>query len=168
MSTPATELVEVVDPDGSVVGVVPRSAMRSGRLRHRATFVAVVSGDGRLLVHRRSPHKDVWPSRWDIAAGGVAGVGESWTDAAHRELGEELGIDGTLEPLGGGVYEDEDVATLGEVFVVRHDGPVTFDDGEVVEAHWVTLDDLEARLATDDFCPDSLVLVLPRIRALLR
>ena len=33
--------------------------------------------DGRLLVHRRSDDKDLWPGRWDLAVGGVVAAGES-------------------------------------------------------------------------------------------
>src|SRR5690242_16390017 len=106
MGTPGDELVEVVDLDGNVERVVTRATMRAERLRHRTTFIAVVSADGRLLIHQRSPDKDVWPSRWDIAAGGVAAVGESWLEGAQRELHEELGIEAPLIELGRGVYDD--------------------------------------------------------------
>ncbi|MFN8051726.1 MAG: NUDIX domain-containing protein [Acidimicrobiales bacterium] len=167
MGGPGDELVEEVDVDGSVLRVVTRAEMRAGRLRHRATFIAVVDHDGRLLIHQRSPDKDVWPSRWDLAAGGVVAVGESWADGARRELAEELGIDTAVEPLGGGRYDDEDVHTVAEVFVARHDGEVAFADGEVVAARWVTRAELDEVLAREAFCPDSVALVLPLVDALL-
>ena len=53
------ELVDVVDENDQVVGVVSRAEMRASRLRHRTAFVLVVSSDGRVLVHRRSDAKDV-------------------------------------------------------------------------------------------------------------
>ena len=56
------ELVDVVDEFDQVIQVVPRRVMRADRLRHRAVFIAILDGAGRLLVHRRSPHKDIWPS----------------------------------------------------------------------------------------------------------
>lgn len=161
------ELVEEVDVDGSVLRVVTRAEMRAGRLRHRTTFIAVVSGAGRLLVHRRSPGKDVWPSRWDIAAGGVAGVDEAWEDGARRELAEELGIVAPVEQVGAGRYDDEDVKTVAAVYLARHDGEVHFSDGEVVEARWVDGDELDHMRATLPFCPDSIALVLPSIDHLL-
>lgn len=63
------ELVDIVDEFDHVVDSVPRRVMRAERLRHRAVFIAVVDGMGRLLVHRRSPAKDVWPGWCDIAVG---------------------------------------------------------------------------------------------------
>jgi len=83
-----TELVDIVDDDDRVVATVTRAQMRAGRLQHRAVSIAVMSSDRRLLVHRRSDDKDLWPSMWDMAAGGVVAAGESYDAAAHRELAE--------------------------------------------------------------------------------
>jgi 8-oxo-dGTP pyrophosphatase MutT (NUDIX family) len=121
-----------------------------------------MGSDGRLLVHRRAPDKDVWPDRWDVAAGGVVGAGEAWDAAAARELAEEVGLDGVaLEPIGEGRYEDDQVAVVGRVYRVESDGPFTFADGEVVEARFVTPAELTEMRARVAFCPDSLGVVLP-------
>ena len=161
------ELVDVVDEFDQVVQVVPRRVMRADRLRHRAVFIAVVDGAGRLLVHRRSPHKDVWPSWCDIAVGGVVGVGENYIDAAHRELAEEIGVSmATLEEIDLGesrTYEDDQVSLMARCYVVTSSGPFTFDDGEVVEAWWVHRDGLDDLLRRERFLPDSLKLLLPLI-----
>jgi isopentenyldiphosphate isomerase len=160
------ELVEEVDEQGNVLRVVTRAVMRAERLRHRCVYLLVVD-DGRLLVHERAPHKDVWPSRWDLAAGGVAGAGESWRRAAQRELAEELGITGELVEVGGGAWEDDEVKVLGRVYVVEHPGPFAFDDGEVVDARFVDVAALDALLASQPMCPDSVALALPLVRSLL-
>ena len=161
------ELVDVVDEFDQVVQVVPRRVMRADRLRHRAVFIAVVDGAGRLLVHRRSPHKDVWPSWCDIAVGGVVGAGENYIDAAHRELAEEIGVStATLEEIDLGesrTYEDDQVSLMARCYVVTSSGPFTFDDGEVVEAWWVHRDGLDDLLRRERFLPDSLKLLLPLI-----
>lgn len=160
------EPVDVVDEHDRVLRTVTRAEMRRDRLRHRCTFVAVLDTADRVLIHLRSPDKDMWPSRWDLAAGGVVTSGEDWDHAAARELAEELGITGAeLEPLGGGRYEDAEVAEVARLWRVRWDGPVTFADGEVVEARWVTRDELRTRLADDDFVPDSVALLGPHLLA---
>ena len=64
---------------------VSRAEMRAHNLQHRAVSTAVLGSDGRLLVHRRSATKDVWPGMWDLAAGGVVAASETYDDAARRE-----------------------------------------------------------------------------------
>lgn len=156
------ELVDIVDDDDIVVATVTRGAMRAGRMQHRAVFVAVLHPDGRLLVHRRSDAKDVWPGWWDLAVGGVVGSGEAYDDAARRELAEEIGITDVMpEPIGRGRYADDDVAVLGRCYRAIHSGPFTFADGEVAEARWATADELAAMRACTRFLPDSLALLLP-------
>ena len=45
-----------------------------------------------------------------------------------------------------------------------HDGPFTFDDGEVVEVRWVTFAELDDAASPTTFVPDSIALLLPLIR----
>jgi 8-oxo-dGTP pyrophosphatase MutT (NUDIX family) len=156
---PGDELVDVVDADDHVVATVPRWRMRAERLRHRTVFVAVTNSAGELLVHRRSDAKDLWPGRWDVAAGGVVGAGEAYGAAARRELMEELGVEAEPLLIGGGSYADGDVDLVGRCYRVVHDGPVRFVDGEVVEARWVDRAGLDVLLASASFVPDSLALM---------
>jgi len=160
------ELVDIVDDDDQVIATVTRAEMRARRLQHRYVGIAIVSTDGRLLIHRRSDDKDIWPGWWDIAAGGVVAAGESYDDAARRELAEELGVaDVEMEHLGEGRYLDDTLAAIGRAYRVVHDGPFSFDDGEIVEARWVTFDELEAMRATHRFLPDSIALILPLLQS---
>lgn len=158
------EMVEEVDNLGNVLGLVTRKDMRSRALWHRSVFIAVTSHDGQLLVHRRADHKDLWPGWWDVAIGGVVAPGEQWDRAAARELSEELGVVGeTLVHLGRGAYMDKEVRVVADCYRVVTDGPFTFADGEISEAHWVTPAELPVWLGTKDFLPDSVALVLPRL-----
>jgi 8-oxo-dGTP pyrophosphatase MutT (NUDIX family) len=160
------ELVDIVDDDDNVITTVSRSDMRAGRLQHRSVGIAVFSSTGRLLIHRRSDEKDIWPGWWDIAAGGVVAAGETYEQAACRELTEELGIavgPSELQYLGQARYVDDSLAAICRGYRAVHDGPFTFADGEVAEARWVSFDELETMRATHDFLPDSVALLLPLI-----
>lgn len=165
---PASELVEVVDRDGSVIDVVPRSEVRARNLRHRCTYVTVVTGAGEVVVHQRADWKDVYPSFWDLAFGGIAGVGETWETAAKRELAEEAGVRGVeLVDLGSVFYDEEDGRVVGRVFVTVYDGALQFDDGEVVGADRVPIDRIDGWLEGREVCPDSKLLALPLVRQYL-
>jgi len=156
------ELVEVVDIEDRVIEVVTRQRMRAENLRHRSVAVVVFDSRGRLLIHRRADHKDVWPGHWDLCFGGVVAVGEAYATAAVRELAEEAGIDGvTPEEFASGRYDDADVRTIVRAYRVVHDGPYVPVDGEVVELRLVDPDELGALAATAPFVPDSWTMVLP-------
>jgi len=156
------ELVEHVDELGNVLGVVTRAEMRARRLRHRCVYIVVMTSAGELVVHRRADWKDLWPSRWDLAFGGVAAAGESWRDAAARELAEETGITGTeIVPIGGGAYDDAEVSVVGRAFRVTWDGPLTCADGEVAEAARVAIADLDEWMTGRLLCPDTVALADP-------
>jgi isopentenyldiphosphate isomerase len=157
--------VDVLDDAGNVVGTATRREMRTANLRHRAVYIAVVSSSGDLMVHRRADWKDLWPGAWDVAFGGVVAAGEPWAVAAARELAEETGLDNELSYLGEGSYEDDDVRELARVYLARHDGPVSFVDGEVVETDWIAPDAMCGWLEGRAVCPDSVAIVLPRLDA---
>jgi isopentenyldiphosphate isomerase len=123
-----------------------------------------MSEKGDILVHKRAETKDIWPGWWDVAVGGVVSPGETWVDAAVRELHEELGIEGgALEFLGIGAYRDSDVQLVAATFLCRTEDPFAFADGEITEAHWVSQAEIPVWLQGKQFLPDSVALVLPRL-----
>lgn len=159
------EEVDIVDESGNVIGVATREQMRQQNLLHRSVFIVVRNDSDEILVHKRADWKDIWPSFWDIAVGGVVATGEAWEIAAARELNEEIGITGELQYLGEEIYVDDNVAELARVYTTYSSGPFTLSDEEIVELQWVPMADLRDWAASADVCPDSLALVLPRLDA---
>ena len=165
MNNAGEELVDIVDRNDNVLYQCTRKEMRAKVLCHRAVFIAIVNSAGELLVHQRSALKDLWPSYWDIAVGGVVAAGESYDDAALRELDEEVGIAGVpLMALGMGTYSDNMVRLVGKCFMATYDGPLVLRDGEVLATEWVSQSDLQQRLLERNFLPDSKELLLPTLQ----
>jgi 8-oxo-dGTP pyrophosphatase MutT (NUDIX family) len=161
VTSPGDELVPLYDAAGRPSGeVVTRREMRTRNLRHAATAVVVRNSAGQVYVHRRTDTKDVFPGRYDFAAGGVLQVGEEPYDAAVREAAEELGVAGVeLTSLGEGDYADDHTDYHAFCFTCVHDGPITWQPEEVAWGAWVTVEELRAMVRTESFVPDSIALL---------
>ena len=139
------EIVLVVDGENRPVAELPRHRVRSENLPHRATFIFVFDRRGRVLVQRRTSIKDIYPSYYDLAAGGVVAAGESYEECAEREAAEELGIRGTaLAPKLDFYYEDERNRCFGRVFTCVHEGPFTLQAEEVESVAFHTVEEIAA------------------------
>jgi 8-oxo-dGTP pyrophosphatase MutT (NUDIX family) len=104
----------------------------------------------------RTPTKDVFPSHWDVCVGGVVAAGESFDDAARREIAEELGLRLDPEPLFPFRYTDEVWVVHGMVYRVVHDGPFHLQPEEIVRGEFVPVGEVAGRTAREPFCPDGL------------
>jgi 8-oxo-dGTP pyrophosphatase MutT (NUDIX family) len=87
-----SELVEHVDEHDLVLGVVERGEAERERLPHRVATTICRDRAGRVLVLRRSESHCRFPGYYDVMVGGAVDVGESYEEAASRELSEELGV----------------------------------------------------------------------------
>jgi isopentenyldiphosphate isomerase len=151
------EQFEIVDDADRVIGTAWRHECHGNpALAHRTAHVVVRSGDGRVLLQKRSAAKDIQPGRWDTAVGGHLHLGESYEQAARREMAEEIGLDGAL-PLAWlfdtrirNPIESEHV----RVFGLTHDGPFIPQAAEIDELRFWTTTEIEQALGTAAFTPN--------------
>jgi 8-oxo-dGTP pyrophosphatase MutT (NUDIX family) len=87
-----SELVEHVDEHDHVLGVVERGEAEHEGWPHRIAATICRDLEGRILALRRSEAHPRFPGYYDVLVGGAVGVGESYEEAAARELSEELGV----------------------------------------------------------------------------
>ncbi|MBU1198037.1 NUDIX domain-containing protein [Candidatus Micrarchaeota archaeon] len=86
------EMFELVNEKDEVIGRVSRKDAHRELLRHRAVHVFLFNENGELFVQQRSASKDTHPLRFGSSMGGHVDIGETYRQAAVRELKEELGI----------------------------------------------------------------------------
>lgn len=153
---PGDELVDHIDDAGNTVGVVTRREMRSRGLRHRCTYVLVFNSRGELFIHLRTPTKDVNPSHWDVAIGGVLSAGESFDQGMRREIREELGIDAVAEELFPFRYADERTGVDAMAYRLNHDGPFELQAEEIVRGEFVPIVEVFERMKREPFCADGI------------
>ncbi|TXS45757.1 NUDIX domain-containing protein [Streptomyces sp. uw30] len=164
----ADEILDIVDEQDRVIGRSPRGEAYAKGLRHRCVFIEARDAQGRLFVHRRTPTKLVFPSRYDMFVGGVVGAGESYDDAALREAEEELGVSGLPRPsyLFKFLYDDGAGQTWwSAVYEVRCDLPVSPQAEEVAWHDFLAEDEVQRRLAEWAWVPDGLA-AYERLKAL--
>jgi 8-oxo-dGTP pyrophosphatase MutT (NUDIX family) len=154
---PGDELLDVVDEQDNVVGQASRREVRRRRLLHRFSSVLCRDPAGRLYVHRRTDDKDVYPGMYDMAAGGVLAAGETYLEAARRELAEELGVVGPeLRFLFKHRYRGQENPSWSALFEVTWGGQVHPQASEIAWGAFLTADELLARLDEWPFVPDGL------------
>lgn len=59
---------------------------------HLVVHVCIFNSKNEMLIQQRQPFKSGWPNVWDITTGGSAVAGDNSSQAAEREVFEELGI----------------------------------------------------------------------------
>jgi isopentenyldiphosphate isomerase len=156
---PADERVDVIDDAGRTIGVVTRREMRQRRLPHRCVYLLVFNAPGDLFIHLRTATKDVYPSYWDVAVGGVLASDEDFDAGALREGREEIGVDLQPEVLFPFWFTDERTIVYGMVYRAIHDGPFRLQPEEVILGEFVPLDRVSSRAEQQPFCPDGLAVL---------
>jgi 8-oxo-dGTP pyrophosphatase MutT (NUDIX family) len=159
MTSPADEILDIVDENDQVVRQAPRGEAYAEGLRHRCVFIEARDAHGRLFVHRRTPVKLVFPSHYDMFVGGVVGAGESYDEAALREAEEELGVTGLPKPrfLFKFLYDNgAGHSWWSAVYEVRCELPVSPQAEEVAWHDFLPEAEVERRLAEWQWVPDGL------------
>ncbi len=117
------ELFDEVDESDTVIGPQPRAFVHVNNLRHRAVHILLFNTEGELFLQKRSPWKDLNPALWDSSAAGHVDAGETYHEAASRELQEELGVSAPLKKIGKLESAAETSWEFVEVFTGHHEGP---------------------------------------------
>jgi 8-oxo-dGTP pyrophosphatase MutT (NUDIX family) len=148
-----SELVEHVDEHDRVLGVVDRDQAERENWPHRIATTICRDREGRILVLRRSGTHPRFAGCYDVLVGGAVNVGESYEQAAARELAEELGVRAPvrflfkflcregISPIWLGVHE----AVVSEALVP--------DPDEIGWQDWMTVDELRAVVDERVFVP---------------
>ena len=134
----------LVDGADRVLGYENKLAAHLGRgVLHRAFSIFLFTDDDKVLLQQRSGEKPLWPLFWSNSCCSHPRRGESYQQATHRRLREELAIDAELLYL----YKFQYHAQFGDlgaehelcsVFVGKVAGPVAIDvnPSEIADWRW--------------------------------
>ena len=119
-----TLFMDVVNEKDEVIGRTTWEEMQKKKLRVRCSAVLVFNSKKQIFVHKRSMNLPTHPGKHDIKLGGLVDAGESYEQAATREIEEEAGIKNVeLEFL----TKHSTDAVNRKIFRIFYDGPMKLD-----------------------------------------
>ena len=161
MKIDSEEIFDVVDECDRIIGQASRSKVHREGLRHRAVHVFATSSAEEVFLQRRAFTKDMAPGLWCSSCSGHVDTGETYEQAALRELVEEIGL--SLEPgeLSLRLAVSCCPATENEfvrLYHCRAAPPLRIDPSEVMDGCWLGKAELEkwTRSEPEAFSPSFL------------
>ncbi len=142
------EFVILVDREDNELGLMEKQQAHVAGLLHRAFSVFIFNSKGELMLQQRAASKYHSPTLWTNTCCSHPRENETYKEAAHRRLVEEMGFDCDLNykfdfiykaNLDNGLTEHE----LDHVFIGVYDGEPQLNPDEVMAYRWVEMDDLK-------------------------
>lgn len=84
--------VEFIDSNCKPLIVAPITHASRLKLGYKVIWLQIIDSKRRIYLSRRASHLAIYPNFWDFSASGYVLVGESYEDAAFRELHLCFGI----------------------------------------------------------------------------
>lgn len=158
------ELLDIVNEQDEIIGVLPRSVVHEKGMRNfRVVNLFIQNSEGKLWIPRRQMSKRLAPGALDFSMGGHVDSGESYDEAFRRETQEELGIDTDAVPwtMVGKLTPHEDaVYTFEQVYLMHSDTVPEYNPTDFSEWFWLTPKEVLERIAQGEKAKSDLSLVV--------
>jgi len=135
------EYLDLVDESDNVIGRDERNKITSSYAKnYRVINILIFNSKGELIVPKRSSNRILFPNCYDFSVGGHVSSGESYEEAAYRELEEELGVENVvLQEIGYFHPENLGTSSFSKLYKLIYDGELNFDMDGIAEIHYFDL-----------------------------
>ena len=145
-----SETMDVVDENNRVISQAPQEEIYAKKLNHRIVHIFVIHPSKKeVYFQKRSEQKSFLPGYYCTSAGGHVQAGESYPNAAKRELQEELGLTTPLTEAGTMIFVSDQHKRFIYLFVTYAQDGFRFTDGEVAGGEFIPIDDAYAMVMKD-------------------
>ena len=152
------------DENNNFVGIYPKEVLHSKdiSLYHETVWMWITDETGRVLIQKRAATKKFLPGKWDISCAGHIELFETPECAAARELEEELGLDMARDLLQNEKmfkYKSEWLHEFSYNYFMQINSSTTSIrkcDAEVGDVKFVTLNELQRIIFSEDFVPHDI------------
>lgn len=165
----AEDLVILVDESDHEVGLLEKMSAHEEGLLHRAFSIFIFNSEGLLLLQRRAMDKYHSPGLWSNTCCSHPRKGETTLEACSRRLGEEMGLNCTLDfafsfiyraEFGNGLVEHE----FDHVYFGRTDEKPDSNPSEVMDWKYISIEELQQQvLSHPENYTEWLKICLPRV-----
>jgi len=87
-----SSLLNIVNENDEIIGQETREEIHRAGLLHRETFVYFITPQREIIFQHRAKDKDICPNLLSTTVGGHVEIGQSYEEAAIREVEEETGV----------------------------------------------------------------------------
>jgi isopentenyldiphosphate isomerase len=143
------EYLYVVNGEDKVVRKALRAVCHSDKLIHRSVYIFLMNDSYEIFIQRRSMSKDMYPGYFTASATGHVDYGESYDEAAERELLEELGVDAPLRRLCKFRSFSDVEKEISVLYVCFYEGVIKLDENEISGGNFMSIHDIRRLLESE-------------------
>lgn len=138
------EYLDLVNEKDEVIGKEDRDIIYKNNWRNfRVINIMIFTSDNKIIVPKRSSNRRLFPNCYDCSVGGHVSSGESYEEAAYRELKEELGIENvTLREIGYFNPNELNTSSFSKMYKLVYDNKLNYDKDGIQDIYYMTIDEI--------------------------
>ncbi len=157
-----TELFYRVDEKDKVLGFIARKeAHRNKEFIHRSVYIVIRNTQDQILFQKRSSYKDTYPNHLALGVAGHVTYGQTYEEAAVREVEEELGEKAKVRFILGILLDMPTETEFCQVFESERLNKLKFDfdPDEVQGTAWINPNEIRKLVLKNRITPDTLMIL---------
>ena len=155
--------ITIVNKNDEVIGAVCEKEVYEKKHTHRIVHVLLFNNEGKMMLQMRSKTKSFAPSYWVTSAGGRVDEGETYEEAAYREMKEEIGIREELKEINKHYYNHTTPGLNLFMTVYRADyknEDLVLCEREVDRVEFFSIDEIKKMIASGEKMTEELKFVI--------